>query len=144
MNMAGLTNPNPRAGSPWQELSEEARRDRRNERRVNLAFPIEIFGFDIANHYFTERSVTSNVSQGGCGFELKTEVDPRTVVAIRLVSRDGGQPFPHRPVLFLVSWVKEEKKGCWAVGASKLQPEKLWQIAIPENALMDEEHSAKS
>lgn len=144
MNMAALTNPKPRAGSHWEELSEEARRDRRLERRVNLSFPIEIFGFNKSNHYFTERAVTINVSQGGCGFHIKTEVDPRTVVAIRLVSREGGQPFPHRPVLFMISWVKKTGKHCWAVGAAKLQPENLWQIAIPEKALVNEEHSAAS
>jgi hypothetical protein len=142
--MAGVTNPKTHASSPWAELSEEAQRDRRTERRVNLSFPIEIFGFDKSNHYFTERSVTINVSQGGCGFEIKTPVAARTVVAIRLVSRRGGQPFPHRPVLFVISWVKKMEKDRWAVGASKLQPENLWQIAIPEKALVDEERGAAS
>ncbi len=128
------------SNTPWEELSQEASGDRRRERRLNLSYPIEIFGFDAANHYFTEHSVTENVSHGGCLFRLKTQVNPKTVLAIRVVSRETKQPQGYKPILFLVAWVKKEGNG-WAVGASKLQPENLWQIAVPERASPSEKDS---
>jgi hypothetical protein len=115
----------------WKELSEEASRDRRRERRINLAFPIELFGFDSANHYFTERSVTVNVSKSGCQFRLRTRVNERTVVAIRVTPPEGVKVIPPKPALFLISWVKRAGDK-WAVGASTLQPENIWPIDVPE------------
>lgn len=127
----------------WKELSEEANTDRRRERRINLAFPIELFGFNSANHYFTERSVTVNVSKRGCQFRLKNQIDERTVVAIRVTPPEGSQALPQKPALFLVSWVKRAGEK-WAVGASTLQPESIWPIAVPEKAAAKQDESRHS
>jgi len=117
--------------TPWKELSEEANADRRREKRINLAFSIELFGFDSANHYFTERSVTINVSKSGCQFLLKNQLTSRTVVAIRVTPPEGTQAIPQKPVLFFIAWVKPAGDK-WAVGASLLQPENIWPIAVPD------------
>jgi hypothetical protein len=117
--------------TPWKELSEEANTDRRREKRINLAFSIELFGFDSANHYFTERSVTVNVSKSGCQFRLKNQVNSGTVVAIRVMPPESTHSIPQKPVLFLISWVKQAGDK-WAVGASLLQPENIWPIAVPD------------
>ena len=117
----------------WKELSEEANGDRRRERRINLGFPIELFGFDSANHYFTERSVTVNVSKSGCQFRLKTRVNERTVVAIRVTPPEGAKVIPQKPALFLVSWVNRAGEK-WAVGASTLQAENIWPIDVPDKS----------
>ena len=118
------------AATNWQQLSEEASKDRRRERRIHLAFPIEVSGFDINGRYFAERTATSDVSQGGCRFPLQTEVGRGTVVAIKLVSRESGAAQPGRPLLFQVAWVAQEEEG-WTLGASNLQRENLWCVAFP-------------
>lgn len=114
----------------WKEWSEEAKADRRRETRINLAFPIELFGFDSANHYFTERAVTVNVSRSGCQLCLRHQVNEKTVVAIRLIQPEGAQAIQQKPVLFLISWVKRAGEK-WAVGALTLQSENIWPIAVP-------------
>ncbi len=118
------------AATNWQQLSEEASKDRRRERRIHLAFPIEVSGFDINGRYFAERTATSDVSQSGCRFPLQTEVGRGTVVAIKLVSREPGSAQPGRPLLFQVVWVARGEKG-WTLGASNLQRENLWCVAFP-------------
>ena len=115
----------------WNELSAEANADRRREKRINLAFSIELFGFDSSNHYFTERSVTVNVSKSGCQFRLKHPIEARTVVAIRVTHPEGSKAIPRKPALFLISWV-ERAGDKWAVGAATLQPESIWPIEVPD------------
>ena len=124
----------------WKELSEEANADRRREKRINLTFSIELFGFNSANHYFTERSVTINVSKSGCQFRLKNQLNEKTVVAIRVAPPEGSQALPQKPVLFLISWVKQAGDK-WAVGATTLQPENIWPIAVPEKIAATQDKS---
>ncbi len=117
--------------SSWKELSAEANADRRKERRINLAFPIELFGFDSSSQYFTERTITVNVSRSGCQFRLKNQIDVRTVVAIRVTAPEGTEALPQKPALFLIAWVKRAGDK-WAVGAAALQQESIWPIAVPD------------
>jgi hypothetical protein len=127
----------------WKELSEEANADRRREKRINLAFPIELFGFNSDSHYFTERSVTVNVSRSGCQFRLKNQLDEKTVVAIRLTPPENIRSNQAKPTLFLISWVKRAGDK-WAVGASTLQPEDIWPIAVPDKVAAKQESSKRS
>jgi hypothetical protein len=114
----------------WEELTEEVRRDRRREKRVTLAYPIEIYGFDRHGHYFTERAVTQNVSPSGCRFELKQEPEAQGVLAIRVVRREGARTAVHKPVLFLICWVQRSGRR-WLIGASKLQSDDMWGLFAP-------------
>jgi hypothetical protein len=122
-----------KAATNWEELSTEASRDRRREKRIPLAFPVEVSGFDKRGRFFSERTVTVDVSESGCRFQLKTEVERGAVVAIKLVSRHTGQPQPDRPLLFKVARVAQESSG-WTLGAAKIQPESLWCVACPPAA----------
>jgi len=72
-----------------------------------------------------------NVSKSGCQFRLKNQLNTRTVVAIRVTPPEGTQSIPQKPALFLISWVKRTGAK-WAVGASILQPENIWPIAVPD------------
>ena len=119
-----------KAETNWEELSAEASRDRRREKRIPLVFPIEVSGFDRNGRFFSERTVTADVSENGCRFQLKTQVERGAVLAIKLISRQTNRPQPERPLLFEVARVAEEKNG-WILGAAKLQPESLWCIAFP-------------
>ncbi len=114
----------------WEELSLEASQDRRRERRIPLAFSIEVSGFDQGGRFFTARTVTTDISESGCRFGLKVQVDRGAVVAMKLVNRESSRAFPERPLLFQVARVSQEGDG-WVVGAVKLQPESLWCVAFP-------------
>lgn len=50
--------------------------------RFALQLFIEVCGFDRGGRFFTERSETCDVSDGGCKFYLRTEVDRGAVVAL--------------------------------------------------------------
>ncbi len=116
----------------WEELSLEASQDRRRERRIPLAFPVEVSGFDQNGRYFSEQTMTADISESGCRFHLKIQVHCGAVVALKVVSRGNSKALPDRPLLFQVARVKQEGDGDgWVVGAVKLQPESLWCVAFP-------------
>jgi hypothetical protein len=112
----------------WDELIEEAHRDRRREPRLKLLYPIEVYGFDHAERYFRERTETLNVSAGGCMVELKHQPEKQTVLAMLRVARDGSRSAEHRPVLFQVCWTQKLGRH-WTVGASKLQADDMWGLS---------------
>jgi len=113
----------------WEALSQEVMQDRRRCKRVPLAFPIEASGFNRMGRLFTECTTTSDISETGCRFQLKTQVSPGDVVAIKLSSRRNHSP-ASKPLLFQVIWVAGEEEG-WSVGALQLQRENLWHMAFP-------------
>lgn len=113
----------------WQELSHVAHQDRRSEKRLALVFPIEICGLDAANEFFSERSRTWDVSERGCRFTLRSQVNEGTVLAIRVLHRDSERPVSEL-VLFQVEWVRPES-GRWLVGASSLQDRAVWNLGFP-------------
>ena len=55
--------------------------------RFALQLSIEVCGFDRCGRFFTERSETCDISDGGCKFYLRTEVDREAVVALRVIER---------------------------------------------------------
>jgi hypothetical protein len=114
----------------WETLGDEAGRDRRIEKRIALAFPIEVSGFDRAGNFFAENTTTADISESGCRFSLITEVLAKTVVALKLLSRRGPEPQPDKPLLFKIAWVSREKDR-WMFGAMKLQKESVWCVAFP-------------
>jgi hypothetical protein len=118
--------------SEWEELTAEAQRDRRREPRLKLPYPIEVYGFDRAGHYFSERTVTLNVSTGGCMLDLKHQPEEQGVLAIRRTARDGTRVAEHKPMLFLVCWTQKMARR-WAVGASKLQAGDFWGLSVSQN-----------
>ena len=109
----------------WEEISAEARRDRRREPRLKLPYPIEVYGFDRQGQYFMERTVTLNVSSCGCLLELKHQPEKQGVLAIRRVGRDGARLEGHLPVLFQVCWMHRSGRQ-WYVGVRKLQSCDIW------------------
>ena len=111
----------------WEEITAESRRDRRREPRLKLPYPIEVFAFDSRGEYFMERTATLNVSPCGCMLELKHQPDPKGVLAIRRVGRDGARLENHRPVLFEVCWTQHSGRH-WYVGARKLQSCDMWGL----------------
>jgi hypothetical protein len=111
--------------APWEPLSEDVNPDRRRAKRMNLAFSVELFGFNIANEYFTERGVTVNVSSAGCQLRLTNQVNVKYVVALRIAVPEGSPAPPENPALFLICWVKRVGEK-WAAGAQALQHDAIW------------------
>ncbi len=114
----------------WELFSHEVMEDRRKGKRVTLTFPIEVSGFDRTGRLFSERTVTLDISEAGCRFHLKTQIERGDVVAVKLLSRRDLSLPPARPLLFQVIWIDREEDG-WVAGALKLQPEDIWHMAFP-------------
>jgi hypothetical protein len=109
------------------ELHPEASRHPRREQRLARAFRVEVCGFNRLGRFFTERTLTSNISDGGCQFCLRIEVEKDSVVALRVIDHDNGREIDSRPVLFQVERMEQQDRG-WTLGVSKLQSEPIWGV----------------
>ncbi len=123
-----------RAETDWEELSQEALKDRRKGKRVPLAFPIEVSGFDSTGRLFAEYTTTSNISESGCRFQVQTQLERGDIVAIKLLSRRNDLAPASKPLLFQIAWVTQEAEG-WTAGALQLESENLWHMAFPSSNL---------
>jgi hypothetical protein len=103
--------------------------ERRREVRADPKFPVEVCGFDRGGRFFSEKTATSDVSDGGCKMHLRTEVDKSSVLAIRVITRRFGLEVDARPMLFQVNWIRAAANG-WDVGVAKLQPGKIWNVSF--------------
>jgi hypothetical protein len=107
--------------------TEGPNRQPRREQRVASVFRIEVCGFNRDGRFFTERTLTSNVSDGGCQFSLRVEVEKDSVVALRVIEQRNGRELDSRPVLFQVERIVPQARG-WTLGVSKLQPVPVWGV----------------
>lgn len=114
----------------WQEASAEANRDRRGEERLALVFPLHVCGIDHAGHFFSEDTITTNISERGCRIHLSRRVEPGDVVAVRFSGRNPAERSDDRPTLFEVRWAKRDGDG-WLLGTVCLQARKLWKMNFP-------------
>ena len=115
----------------WAELSTETKNERRRQPRIAVKYPIEVCGFSRHGRYFTERTFTMDVSDGGCRLRLRNEVEKGSVVAIRMITRKHGRESDVRPVLFHVNWFQAMTTN-WTLGVSKLQPGAPWCASMPQ------------
>jgi hypothetical protein len=115
----------------WEELAAETNTDRRHQPRINAKYPIEVCGFSRHGRYFTERTFTMDVSDGGCKLRLRNEIEKGSVVAIRVITRRHGQESDTRPVLFHVNWFQAMSTN-WTLGVSKLQAGAPWCASAPQ------------
>jgi hypothetical protein len=111
------------------EHPTQAAIDRRHELRAELKFPVEVCGFDRNGRFFSEKTATSDVSDGGCKLHVRTEVDKGSVLAIRIIRRRFGLEVDARPMLFQVNWIRAAASG-WDIGVAKLQPGKIWNVSF--------------
>ncbi|GEM_PF-1011647 len=123
-------NEKPESLTEWEALSREANQDRRKGKRVTLAFPIEISGFDRRGRLFRDSTTTCDISELGCRFRVKTQLERGDVVAIKLIRRTNGQAPERKPLLFQIAWVAREADG-WVAGALMLQPDNFWNMTFP-------------
>jgi hypothetical protein len=95
--------------------------------RIALQLSIEVCGFDRCGRFFTERSETCDVSDGGCKFYLRTEVEREAVVALRVIELYHQRGNGAAPVLFQVTHIERGSSG-WTLGALKLRAEDSWPM----------------
>lgn len=107
--------------------------DRRRGNRVSLSFQVEIAGFDSTGTFFHDQTVTTDVSEHGCRFDLLHELQCGDVLLLRLSSRQGGCRETSKPIAFEVAWVVPSAMG-WSVGVAKLQHTDLWHMRFPATA----------
>jgi hypothetical protein len=114
----------------WAELTKLAMEERRRGKRVPLAFPIAVSGFDRSGRHFLKTAKTCDISEAGCRFRIKAQLEPGEVVAIQLIARSNDQAPAGKAVLFQIVWVSPHPD-CWEVGALQLQPESIWHMSFP-------------
>jgi hypothetical protein len=102
------------------------RADRRPKR-----FPVEACGFDRCGHFFIERTETSDVSESGCRFRLRTELARDAILAIRVLNDCHGGARPSPAVLFRMVRM-ERNEEAWNIAASKLQQDDPWTDGLIE------------
>src|ERR1700719_1187497 len=109
----------------YESQTTEHPREPRREQRIASAFRIEVCGFNRYGRFFTERTLTSNISDGGCQLSLRVEVEKDSVVALRVIEHRNGCELDSRPVLFQVERMVLQASG-WTLGVSRLQPPLVW------------------
>jgi hypothetical protein len=95
---------------------------RRGPRESATLF-IAVFGFDLAGHFFTDHTVTVNISEDGCCFRLNREVPFDTLLAIQTL--DHNSDALARPALYQIAWMERMARGA-TVGAARLQGDSMW------------------
>jgi len=109
----------------WKEHAPLSGLAPQRPQRYAVQFSIDVCGLDCCGRFFTERSETYNVSDAGCRFYLRTEVERDAVVALRLIDRYEHPGNASSPILFQVAHIERDSTG-WAVGALKLHAEDAW------------------
>jgi hypothetical protein len=116
--------------NPRKELDAEGD-DRRQCKRVSLSYPIRVSGCDSTGHSFSDVTVTTDVSDSGCRFDLLREIEMGEVVTIQIVDRNTGKPHDGRAPRFRVAWATPSDRG-WSVGVVLLEPENFWHMIFPK------------
>ena len=95
----------------------------RRDPRESATLFIVVFGFDQAGHFFTDHTVTINISENGCCFRLNREVLFDALLAIQTL--DHNSDALCRPALYQIAWMETMARGA-TVGAARLQGESNW------------------
>ena len=114
-----------------EDLPRHSNLDRRREPRLSISFPIEVSGFDRNGKFFSERTTTDDISDHGCRFQLQAELDPTTVVAVKVLRPDGPLSEPTKLILYQIARVQKGADGSM-IGAAKLQSENIWCVTFPD------------
>ena len=115
-----------------EDFHHESSLDRRREARLTIRFPIEVSGFDREGKFFSERTTTDDISEHGCRFQLRAELDPSTVVAVKVISPDGPISETAKLILYQIARVQKSDDGMM-IGAAKLQSDNIWCVTFPDS-----------
>jgi hypothetical protein len=116
----------------WYSLSNETLEDRRDGKRVNLQFGLEISGTDAVGGTFYVQGRTRNVSHDGCCFELARSILKGEKLTLKVIRRNSlGVQESTETLPFRVAWVVPENN-LWVVGAELAPLEAPWGVTFPD------------
>ena len=102
----------------WPLVQIGPRSSQRRERRFPVSIPLLVCGFGPGCHLFRELVSTFDISRAGCRIRLQTRPMKDSVLALRLVPREG--PILDSPqLLYQVAWFLPEGDR-WNVGTFAL------------------------
>lgn len=104
--------------------------ERRREDRLSVNITVEITGIDRAGHLFHERTFVENVTDVGCRFDARTQLQCGDIVAVKPLEPGEKIMAYEQPQLFEVMWAARRGTSC-TVGTRKLQGEKLATVKFP-------------
>ncbi len=120
----------------WKQLSEEARENRREGKRVTLIYGIEVRGADESGAFYACPARTRNVSEHGCCFEIERKIRQGEVVSLQVIRHDpNGEKQSTKALIFRICWVTQEEN-LWIAGAEMAEQEKPWGIAFPPKRIL--------
>ena len=102
----------------------------RREDRLPVNTSVEITGIDPAGQPFTEKTTVEDVTEIGCRFSTRTQLQCGDIVAIKALEPGERALADTQSQLFEVVWAAHHRTGC-TVGARKLQGEKLAKTKFP-------------
>ena len=103
---------------------------KRREDRLPVSIPVEITGIDRVGHLFTERTLVEDVTEIGCRFNTRTQMQCGEIVAVKPLEPGKKSMTREELQLFEIVWAAHHQAGC-TVGARKLQGEKLANAKFP-------------
>jgi len=106
--------------------------ERRRRKRLFLSFPVEISGVDKHGRKFMERTKTEDISDAGCRMHIKSPLRSGDFVDIQLVPPPAVRSADGNSMRFQIVWVQPENGG-WAIGAKKVDKEKMWKVTFPHS-----------
>jgi hypothetical protein len=101
--------------------------EHRQEPRYLLSIAIEVCGIDRVGRPYRVVTKTTEVSEWGCSFFLPFDLDKDAIVCLSVLSQ---QPcgLPENPSVIFQIMNARKNMGGWMLGASKAQPERLWNL----------------
>lgn len=92
--------------------------------------PVEIMGIDRAGHLFSDRGFVKDVTDVGCRFDTRTQLQCGDIVAVKPLEPGEKVMTDQHSQLFEVMWAANHGTRC-TVGARKLYGDKLADFKFP-------------
>jgi hypothetical protein len=105
--------------------SEVASVDRRRSRREQRAQEVQVRGFDATGRYFSERTTTKDISEGGCRVTLRTAVTIGTILRVTILASAAGGNGNGAAAQFEVVWTRQQGDSC-EVGTRLVKGSSPW------------------
>lgn len=104
--------------------------EQRMQDRLSADISVEITGFDHAGHLFSECTIVKDVTDIGCRFDTRAQLQCGDIVLVKPLEPREKISAPGQPQLFEVVWAGHHKAGC-TVGARKFQVTKSSEVKFP-------------
>jgi hypothetical protein len=104
---------------------------RRAERRILVNVPVEVTEINGEGRHITERTFIEDVSDFGCRFSTRGQVQQGDTVSVKPIGPNGRALPGEEPHLYEIMWVARKEHSS-TVGARLLQGEKLANIKFPQ------------